>query len=98
MIKIINFSINSSPSPKEIIVPLGSDLFNLLGVLGLAGIMEAYRQGNVVIVNAPGTGVADDKAVYTYIPKIINYYLNEDPILNNIKTYQLSNIMSLKKN
>ena len=65
--------------------------FNASSVLGLAGIMEAYRQGNVVIVNAPGTGVADDKAVYTYIPKIINYYLNEDPILNNIKTYQLSN-------
>ena len=65
--------------------------FNTSSVLGLAGIMEAYRQGNVVIVNAPGTGVADDKAVYTYIPKIINYYLNEDPILKNIKTYQLSN-------
>ena len=65
--------------------------FKASSVLGLAGIMEAYRQGNVVIVNAPGTGVADDKAVYTYIPKIINYYLNEDPILNNIKTYQLSN-------
>lgn len=65
--------------------------FNASSVLGLAGIMEAYRQGNVVIVNAPGTGVADDKAVYTYIPKIINYYLNEDPILKNIKTYQLSN-------
>ena len=65
--------------------------FKASSVLGLAGIMEAYRQGNVVIVNAPGTGVADDKAVYTYIPKIINYYLNEDPILNNIKTYQLRN-------
>ena len=65
--------------------------FNTDSVLGLAGIMEAYRQGNVVIVNAPGTGVADDKAVYTYIPSIIRYYLNEDPILKNIKTFQLSN-------
>ena len=65
--------------------------FNSSSVLGLAGIMESYRQGNVVIVNAPGTGVADDKAVYTYIPAIINYYLNQDPILNNIKTFQLSN-------
>jgi uncharacterized circularly permuted ATP-grasp superfamily protein len=65
--------------------------FNSSSVLGLAGIMESYRQGNIVIVNAPGTGVADDKAVYTYIPAIINYYLNEDPILNNIKTFQLSN-------
>ena len=65
--------------------------FNTDSVLGLAGIMESYRQGNVVIVNAPGTGVADDKAVYTYIPSIIRYYLNEDPILKNIKTFQLSN-------
>ena len=65
--------------------------FNADSVLGLAGIMESYRQGNVVIVNAPGTGVADDKAVYTYIPEIINYYLNEAPILNNIKTFQLGN-------
>lgn len=65
--------------------------FNTDSVLGLAGIMEAYRQGNVVIVNAPGTGVADDKAVYTYIPAIIRYYLNEEPILKNIKTFQLSN-------
>lgn len=64
--------------------------FNSTSVLGLAGIMESYRQGNVVIVNAPGTGIADDKAIYIYVPEMIQYYLNEDPILDNIKTYQLS--------
>ena len=64
--------------------------FNSKSVLGLAGIMESYRQGNVVIVNAPGTGIADDKAIYIYVPEMIQYYLNEDPILDNIKTYQLS--------
>ncbi len=64
--------------------------FNSRSVLGLAGIMESYRQGNVVIVNAPGTGIADDKAIYIYVPEMIQYYLNEDPILDNIKTYQLS--------
>tara|TARA_Y100000996_G_C22517107_1_gene640864 strand:- start:102 stop:1493 length:1392 start_codon:yes stop_codon:yes gene_type:complete len=65
--------------------------FNTDSVLGLAGIMEAYRQGNVCIVNAPGTGIADDKAIYSYVPKMINYYLNEKPILKNIETYHLSN-------
>ena len=48
--------------------------------------MDIYRQGNVIIVNAPGTGVADDKATYIYVPEMISYYLNEKPILNNIKT------------
>lgn len=65
--------------------------FNSESVLGLAGIMEAYRQGNVVIVNAPGTGIADDKAMYVYVPDMISYYLNEEPILKNIQTYQLGN-------
>ena len=51
-------------------------------VLGVPGLFSAYKKGNVCLVNAPGTGVADDKAVYTYMPEIIKYYLNEDPILN----------------
>ncbi len=55
--------------------------------LGAAGLFNAYRAGNVVIANAPGTGVADDKAVYAYVPDIIHYYLDEDPILPNVKTY-----------
>lgn len=63
--------------------------FNAKSVLGVAGIMAAYRKGNVNIVNAPGTGIADDKAIYIYVPDMIKYYLNEEPILKNIKTYQL---------
>ncbi len=63
--------------------------FNAKSVLGVAGIMAAYRKQNVVIVNAPGTGIADDKAVYIYVPDMIHYYLDEEPILKNIETYQL---------
>ncbi len=58
--------------------------------LGVAGIMNAYRAGNITIVNAPGTGVADDKAIYAYVPDMIRYYLNEEPVLNNVPTYILS--------
>ncbi|MBN2717280.1 MAG: circularly permuted type 2 ATP-grasp protein [Deltaproteobacteria bacterium] len=56
-------------------------------LLGVRGIFEAYRKGNVVLVNAPGTGVADDKAVYAYVPKIIKYYLGEDMRLSNVDTF-----------
>lgn len=63
--------------------------FNAESVLGVAGIMAVYRKGNVNIVNAPGTGIADDKAIYIYVPDMIKYYLNEEPILKNIETYQL---------
>ena len=63
--------------------------FNSASTLGVAGIMAAYRKGNVNIVNAPGTGVADDKAIYIYVPDMITYYLDEEPILKNIETYQL---------
>ena len=56
-------------------------------LLGVPGIMDVYRQGRVALANAPGTGVADDKAVYAYVPEIIKYYLNEDPIIPNIPTY-----------
>jgi uncharacterized circularly permuted ATP-grasp superfamily protein len=56
-------------------------------VLGAAGLMNAYRAGGVVIANAPGNGVADDKAVYALVPKIIRYYLGEDPVLPNVETY-----------
>lgn len=59
-------------------------------VLGVPGIMGAYRKGNVSLVNAVGNGVADDKAVYAYVPEMIRYYLNEEPILPNVPTYQLS--------
>jgi uncharacterized circularly permuted ATP-grasp superfamily protein len=66
-------------------------VFNPSSVLGVAGIMGAYRKGNVAIVNAVGNGVADDKAIYTYVPDMIRYYLNEEPILKNVPTYQLGN-------
>ncbi|MFD2144139.1 circularly permuted type 2 ATP-grasp protein [Mucilaginibacter antarcticus] len=66
-------------------------VFNPSSMLGVAGIMGAYRKGNVAIVNAIGNGVADDKAVYTYVPDMIRYYLNEEPILKNVPTYQLGN-------
>ena len=55
--------------------------------LGVAGLFEAYRAGNVVIANAPGTGVADDKAVYAFVPRIIRYFLGEEPILANVETH-----------
>ncbi|HMR82082.1 MAG TPA: circularly permuted type 2 ATP-grasp protein [Niabella sp.] len=58
-------------------------------VLGVPGIYWAYRKGNVAIVNAMGNGVADDKAVYSYVPEMIRYYLNEEPILKNVPTYEL---------
>lgn len=56
--------------------------------LGIPGLMNAFRAGNVTLTNAPGTGVADDKAVYTYVPDIIRYYLDEEPILRNVPTYR----------
>ncbi len=59
-------------------------------MLGVPGVMRAYRKGNVTLANAPGTGVADDKAVYAYVPQIIKYYLNEDAILPNVPTYVCS--------
>lgn len=59
--------------------------------LGVPGLFSAYKKGNVCLANAPGTGVADDKAVYTYVPEIIKYYLNEEPILNNVPTYHCNN-------
>src|SRR5690606_38825392 len=62
--------------------------FNPKSGLGIPGLMGAYREGNVTLINAPGTGAADDKAVYTYIPQIIKYYLNEEPILKNVETYK----------
>lgn len=59
-------------------------------ILGVPGIYWAYRKGNVAIVNAMGNGVADDKAVYAYVPDMIRYYLNEEPILKNVPTYELN--------
>ena len=56
-------------------------------LLGVPHLMEAYRRGNVTLANAPGTGIADDKAVYAFVPQIIRYYLGEDPVLPNVPTF-----------
>jgi uncharacterized circularly permuted ATP-grasp superfamily protein len=56
-------------------------------LLGVPGLMEAYRKGNVALANAPGNGVADDKVVYAYVPDMIRYYLQEDALLPNVPTY-----------
>lgn len=62
--------------------------FQSNSILGVSGLMSAYRAGNVVIVNAPGTGVADDKSLYPFVPDMIKFYLGEEAILPNIETYQ----------
>jgi uncharacterized circularly permuted ATP-grasp superfamily protein len=59
-------------------------------LLGVPGLIRAYRAGNVAIANAPGTGVADDKAIYRFVPDMIRFYLSEEPILQNVETYLLS--------
>jgi uncharacterized circularly permuted ATP-grasp superfamily protein len=62
-------------------------VFRKDSMLGVPGLFNAYKKGNIVLVNAPGPGVADDKAVYAYIPRLIKYYLGEDMLLPNVKTY-----------
>jgi len=62
-------------------------VFRRDSLLGVPGLMEVYQQGRVAIANAPGTGVADDKVVYAYVPEMIRYYLGEEPILPNVPTY-----------
>lgn len=66
-------------------------VFRADSILGVPGLYGAYRTGHVAIVNAMGNGVADDKAVYSYVPAMIRYYLNEEPVLKNVPTYQLEN-------
>src|SRR5262245_23100180 len=60
-------------------------------VLGVPGLFAAYRTGNVTLANAVGTGVADDKAIYPYVPEMIRFYLGEEPVLQNVRTWQLRN-------
>jgi uncharacterized circularly permuted ATP-grasp superfamily protein len=66
---------------------LDPDAFRPDSALGVRGLVEAWRRGNVAVANAVGTGVADDKAVYAYMPRIIRYYLSEEPILANVETH-----------
>jgi uncharacterized circularly permuted ATP-grasp superfamily protein len=64
-------------------------VFRSDSMLGVPGLISAYRKGNVAIVNAVGNGVADDKAIYAFVPAMIKYYMNQEPILKNVPTYQL---------
>ena len=61
--------------------------FRADSLLGIPGLMDVYRAGRVALANALGTGVADDKVIYAYVPKIIRYYLDEEPLLPNVPTY-----------
>ena len=69
---------------------LDPEVFQKDSTLGVKGLMRAWKKGNVALANAPGAGVADDKAVYTYVPAMIKYYLGEDPILPNVPSYMCS--------
>ena len=70
--------------------------FNPASVLGVPGIMDVYRAGGVTIANAPGTGIADDKAIYSFMPEIVEFYTGEKPILKNVPTWRCSEPDSLK--
>ncbi|MFA5983237.1 MAG: circularly permuted type 2 ATP-grasp protein [Methylococcaceae bacterium] len=69
---------------------LDPEVFRKDSILGVSGLMRAWKAGNVALANAPGAGVADDKVVYAYVPEMIRYYLNEEPILPNVPTYLCS--------
>nr|WP_258187591.1 circularly permuted type 2 ATP-grasp protein [Trinickia symbiotica] len=66
---------------------LDPEVFRADSVLGAAGLLAAYRAGNVTLANAVGTGVADDKSIYPYVPDMVRFYLGEEPILNNVPTW-----------
>ena len=67
------------------------EVFHPDSMLGVPGLMRAWRAGNVALANAPGAGVADDKVVYSYVPDIIKYYLDQDPLIDNVPTYRCIN-------
>ena len=69
--------------------------FNPASVLGVPGIMDVYRAGGITIANAPGTGIADDKAIYSFMPEIVEFYTGEKPILSNVPTWRCSEADSL---
>jgi uncharacterized circularly permuted ATP-grasp superfamily protein len=70
---------------------LDPEVFRKDSMLGAKGILRAWKAGKLALANAPGSGVADDKVVYSYVPEMIRYYLNESPILPNVETYLCSN-------
>src|ERR1041384_4401875 len=75
---------------------LDPEAFRPDSMLGVPGLMEVYKTGKVALANAPGTGVADDKVVYAYVPRIIKYYLGEEAIIPNVPTYICSEEKDLK--
>ena len=66
---------------------LDPEVFRPDSLVGVRGLMRAWRAGNVAIANAPGAGVADDKVVYSYVPALIRYYLDEEPKIPNVPTW-----------
>ncbi len=75
---------------------LDPSVFRKDSTLGCAGLLDVYRAGNITLSNAIGTGIADDKSIYPYVPKMIEFYLGEKPILNNVPTYQCRDAEDLK--
>ncbi|QTD56870.1 circularly permuted type 2 ATP-grasp protein [Parasphingorhabdus cellanae] len=70
--------------------------FNPDSMLGVPGIMDVFRSGGITIANAPGTGIADDKALYSYMPEIVEFYTGEKPLLNNVETFRCSDPQQLQ--
>ena len=91
--KLYYIGIGNEKQPVSVVYRRISDefldplVFNHDSLLGVANIMQVYKKGNLAIVNAPGNGVADDKGIYYFVPKMIKYYLSEEPILKNAPTY-----------
>lgn len=89
----VNMRTTSGLQPVDVIYRriddtfLDPETFRPDSALGVPGLMDVYRAGRVALANAPGTGIADDKAVYAYVPQIVKYYLGEDPILANVPTF-----------
>ena len=80
---------SSSKLPKELRkVALDPEAFRSDSVLGVRGLLRAWKAGNLALANAPGSGVADDKVVYAFVPDFIRYYLNEEPLIPNVPTYR----------
>lgn len=90
----VNMRTVHGPKPVHVIYRrvddefIDPECFNPDSTLGVSGLMKSWRDGKVAIANAPGAGVADDKVIYSYVPEIIKYYLNEEPLIKNVPTYR----------
>ena len=98
----LNMKTTQGPRPVDVLYRRVDDdlldplTFDPTSVLGVPGLMDVYRAGNVTVVNAPGAGIADDKAIYSYIPEIIEFYMGRPPILKNVPTYNCRKPDALK--